>query len=294
VQLLLILRLLTGQAWEQLRLNQRDKEMGRIMFRCTGLICEAAIGLMMVSIAIPFPIFAAQPNSKRVLSAPSKDLSGAAADAAKEYAKMKTFRNLLALESRALSKAEFQFLQEKLAPVASLDLPKIQTSGPELTVLGGEVPAGILQNMDQCSDVVFSCGQRGELKQCLQDLQKVYTNTVPPGPTDIRAEMGGGTVLTSIDVIDTKLSTISNCAKSEKIVDDVSNRRGVKLGLSKKRIREMFGKPSYAFGNDSLTYLYSEVRKNPKSPTCSEGATYDFKFKDEHLIKFSIEKITSC
>jgi hypothetical protein len=107
-------------------------------------------------------------------------------------------------------------------------------------------------------------------------------------------EMGGGEIVTAIEIFYKNDENAKNCVKSDKHEIPTSNNAGIKLGLTKKELIKKFGKPSYTV-NNTLNYIFNSKLNAPK---CDGGwdisESYTFKLKANKVISFSISKITSC
>lgn len=108
-------------------------------------------------------------------------------------------------------------------------------------------------------------------------------------------EMGGGKVVTKIEVFDKSYKTLEGCVKSGNPNIPSSTNSGVRLGLTRNEISRRFGKARSLEGPNIWNYMYSSEKP---APGCDEkwivGESYKFEFKDERVIFFSISRSTSC
>lgn len=105
-------------------------------------------------------------------------------------------------------------------------------------------------------------------------------------------EMGGGKIITSISVVGGDIH--SNCTVFKKKNFTFTNKRGIRLNLTKREVKAILGDPDKAV-LDNWEYSYSS---KSNLPDCDGGwditGTYKIQFKKGELISFSVHKITSC
>ncbi|EQC44370.1 outer membrane protein assembly factor BamE [Bacteriovorax sp. Seq25_V] len=150
------------------------------------------------------------------------------------------------------------------------------------------------------NDVVEYLGNAKINKFNSGNASEFYTSVCYINPNIIGLEfssgvLGGGKYITRIDVFKPLKKNKRGCFINKSLEVEIGTKRGIRIGLTKEKVKKLLGKPSIKYSSSNWEYYYVDKEESSK---CKGGfdvtGSYNLIFEGNSIKSFYITKATSC